>query len=389
MQFQYRKIPLSLYIHIPWCERKCPYCDFNSHQAKQEINEPRYVEALLTDLDADLLDFGEAIRDREIKTIFIGGGTPSLFSSKSYQILFRGLKERLDFAADIEVTLEANPGSSEAVKFAGFKEAGINRLSIGVQSYNQQHLNRLGRVHSSTEAIAAAKYAKEAGLNNFNLDLMFGLPDQTLEQSLSDLAQAIKLQPTHLSCYQLTIEPNTLFHHNPPITPKEEALWDMQEALQKTLLEHGYEQYEVSAYSQNSRQCRHNLNYWNFGDYLGIGAGAHGKITTIDGVYRTWKIKHPNSYLTKTSKLGGKSQVAPRTLTFEYMLNALRLNNGFSISEFEARTAQSEHSISALIQKHLKLGLIDKTNSQITPTLFGHNMLNNMLEDYLEHSQSE
>lgn len=377
-------IPLSLYIHVPWCERKCPYCDFNSHQAKTDINEPAYIDALLADLDADIAEFGDNIQSREIQTVFIGGGTPSLFKSQSYEQLFRGLKQRLNFAANIEITLEANPGSSEMAKFSGFRQAGINRLSIGVQSFNQTHLSKLGRVHSSAEAIAAAQYAKEAGFDNFNLDLMFGLPDQNINQALSDLQQAIELSPTHLSCYQLTIEPNTLFHHNPPITPQEEALWDMQEALQSSLSNSGYHQYEVSAYAKTNRRCQHNLNYWHFGDYLGIGAGAHGKLSTKEGVYRTWKIKHPNSYLSRNSKLGGKDLITGFTLAFEYMLNALRLNDGFTLSEFEYRTKLDRAAIFELLNKHQNSGLIQQNLDHIQPTPFGHNMLNNMLEDYLD-----
>lgn len=377
-------IPLSLYIHVPWCERKCPYCDFNSHQAKTDINEPAYIDALLADLDADIAEFGDNIQSREIQTIFIGGGTPSLFKSQSYEQLFRGLKQRLNFAANNEITLEANPGSSEMAKFSGFRQAGINRLSIGVQSFNQTHLSKLGRVHSSAEAIAAAQYAKEAGFDNFNLDLMFGLPDQNINQALSDLQQAIELSPTHLSCYQLTIEPNTLFHHNPPITPQEEALWDMQEALQSSLSNSGYHQYEVSAYAKTNRRCQHNLNYWHFGDYLGIGAGAHGKLSTKEGVYRTWKIKHPNSYLSRNSKLGGKDLITGFTLAFEYMLNALRLNDGFTLSEFEYRTKLDRAAIFELLNKHQNSGLLQQNLDHIQPTPFGHNMLNNMLEDYLD-----
>ncbi len=376
-------IPLSLYIHVPWCERKCPYCDFNSHQVKSNINESAYIDALLADIDQDIDQFGKALHGRLIQTVFIGGGTPSLFSAASYQRLFSELRTRLQFTEHAEITLEANPGSSEAEKFNGFREAGINRLSIGVQSFNQGHLSQLGRVHNPDEAIAAATYAREAGFHNFNLDLMFGLPDQRQDQALEDLKQAIALEPKHLSCYQLTIEPNTLFHHNPPITPKEEALWDMQEALQTQLTNHGYQQYEVSAYAQAEHQCQHNLNYWHFGDYLGIGAGAHGKITTEYGVFRTWKVKHPNTYLTKESKLGGKDPVQGHLLSFEYMLNALRLNHGFELSEFEHRTQQNIESIQYLLDKHAGLNLITLHQNRITPTAFGHNMLNSMLEDYL------
>lgn len=382
-----KQLPLSLYIHVPWCERKCPYCDFNSHQAKDTIDEPAYIASLLTDLEQDIALFGDGLTERKIQTVFVGGGTPSLFSSASYQSLFNGLRQRLNFSKNPEITLEANPGSSEAKKFAGFREAGINRLSIGVQSFNQHHLSKLGRVHTTQEAALAAKYAHQAGFTNFNLDLMFGLPEQDISQALDDIEQAISLKPTHLSCYQLTIEPNTLFHHNPPVTPEDDALWDMQEALQDRLQAANFQQYEVSAYAQDNRQCQHNLNYWHFGDYIGVGAGAHGKITLDSGVVRTWKIKHPASYIKQAKKLGGMNDVVGANLSFEYMLNALRLNHGFNLNEFEQRTRQSALSIDNLVNKHEKLGLITIDNTQIKPTAFGHNMLNSMLQDYLEMAE--
>lgn len=382
-------IPLSLYIHVPWCERKCPYCDFNSHQVRSDFDEPAYIKTLLQDLDADIAQFGSSITDRAIQSVFIGGGTPSLFSGDSYQILFKGLRERLDFAHDAEITLEANPGSSEAEKFAGFRGAGINRLSIGIQSFNQAHLKALGRIHNPAEAIAAAGYAKQAGFDNFNLDLMFGLPEQSIEQAAADLKQAIDLSPTHLSYYQLTIEPNTLFHHNPPVTPNDEALWDIQSALQAELSENDYQQYEVSAYSKPGKRCRHNLNYWQFGDYLGIGAGAHGKLTSNDMVTRTWKIKHPKTYIENIHKIGGQDEIDTQQRPFEFMMNALRLNDGFSIAQFEERTGSELSGIETLLQKHQQLGLINASSTHIIPTEFGHNMLNSMLEDYLESSNSK
>jgi oxygen-independent coproporphyrinogen-3 oxidase len=376
--------PLSLYIHVPWCEKKCPYCDFNSHLARSKVDESAYIEQLLLDLDGDIERFSESLAGRVIQTVFIGGGTPSLFSAKSYQQLFDGLRERLAFANNAEVTLEANPGSSEVEKFAGFREAGINRLSIGVQSFSQSHLSALGRVHNSDEALNAASYAKQAGFDNFNLDLMFGLPGQTLEQSLSDVEQAMALSPTHMSCYQLTIEPNTLFHHSPPVTPGDELLWDMQEQLQTELAKGGYSQYEVSAYARANKRCQHNLNYWQFGDYLGIGAGAHGKLTQSNGdVVRTWKIKHPTTYIDKLSKAGGTDVIAVQQIPFEFMMNALRINDGFSVNTFESRTGIALLSIEPLLKKHESKGLIELSADSIRPTQFGHNMLNNMLEDYL------
>lgn len=379
-----KDIPLSLYIHIPWCEKKCPYCDFNSHMARAEVDEQAYVVELLNDLDNDILKHGRVITDREIQTIFIGGGTPSLFSAQSYEQLFKGLRERLSFSSTIEVTLEANPGSSEAEKFRGFRQAGINRLSIGVQSFNQAHLKSLGRVHNSQEALNAAGFARQAGFDNFNLDLMFGLPQQSLSQSLADIQQALALSPSHLSCYQLTIEPNTLFHHKPPITPDDEALWDMQEQLQAELAKHEYQQYEVSAYSRDNKRCQHNLNYWLFGDYLGIGAGAHAKLTLDNGdVSRAWKIKHPNSYIARDTKIGGEDIVSKQQRPFEFMMNALRVNDGFEIETFTSRCNLSLAVIQPLLDKHLAQGLIELDSKRVRPTSFGHNMLNNMLEDYL------
>lgn len=379
-------IPLSLYIHIPWCEKKCPYCDFNSHLARTEVNQPAYIDALLQDFDHDLSTFSESLGDRKISTIFIGGGTPSLFSANSFVRLLGELKPHLH--ADAEITLEANPGSSEVEKFIGFREAGVNRLSIGVQSFNQQHLSALGRVHNASEAINAAGYAKLAGFDNVNLDLMFGLPSQTLEQSITDVQCAIDLNPSHLSCYQLTIEPNTLFHHNPPITPGDESLWEMQLAIQAELATAGYAQYEVSAYAQNNQSCQHNLNYWKFGDYLGIGAGAHGKVTNITGqVTRSWKIKHPTTYLNAAQKrskfTGGVESVKQHQVAFEFMMNALRLRAGFSLELFTQRTKLSTKIIDAQLKLHQQQGLIDIDNSYVRPTQRGREMLDTMLQDYL------
>jgi len=316
--------------------------------------------------------------------VFIGGGTPSLFSPQSFTGLFSGLQERLSLTPQTEITLEANPSSSEIAKFEGFRDAGINRLSIGIQSFNESHLRALGRIHNPQDAINAANYARQAGFDNFNLDLMFGLPQQSTEQALSDLAQALALSPPHLSCYQLTIEPNTLFHHNPPITPDDDSLWETQSALQSMLTDHSFSQYEVSAYCKKSKRCQHNLNYWQFGDYLGIGAGAHGKITSQNTIFRTWKIKHPASYMEKVDKRGGLSEVVGPQIPFEFMMNALRLNEGFSISHFEQRCGISIEEIAPLLDKHQSLKLIKRDQETIAPTKFGHNMLNSMLEDYLE-----
>ena len=387
-QMQTSTIPLALYIHIPWCEKKCPYCDFNSHLAKSEINEPAYINNLLEDIQQDLVRYQSTLEDRVLSSIFIGGGTPSLFSAQSYNTLLQGIKSMIGFAPEIEITSEANPGSSEVEKFAGFKEAGVNRLSIGIQSFNQQHLGALGRVHNANDALNAASFAKKAGFDNFNLDLMFGLPGQSLEQSLSDIEQAIKLSPTHLSCYQLTIEPNTLFHHKPPVTPDDESLWEMQTQLQGELANAGYQQYEISAYAKANRQCQHNLNYWQFGDYLGIGAGAHGKITDPTGViHRSWKKKHPASYMQASDNYnGGLETVSIERLPLDFMMNALRLTSGFDLSLFTERAGRPLEHIQDTINAHQNLGLVTIKNNHLIPTERGKQLLDSMLQDYLPPS---
>lgn len=357
--------------------------------AKTAVNEPEYVAALLADLDRDLASYSEALKNRALTSIFFGGGTPSLFCASSIDAILKGVAERIDFSPEIEITLEANPGSAEANKFIGFRQAGVNRLSIGVQSFNTAHLQALGRVHNNNEAIAAADYAKDAGFDNFNLDLMFGLPEQSIEESACDLDKAISLSPTHLSCYQLTIEPNTLFHHSPPITPDDETLWQMQISLQSVLAESGYQQYEVSAYAQQSRQCLHNLNYWQFGDYLGIGTGAHGKITLENHqLMRYWKIKHPTSYLKRAREnlvfTGGSEPVKQKDLAFEFMMNALRLSEGFSFELFEQRTMLNKSTIVPYLENHQSQKLINIDDQGVIITTRGKAMVNSMLQDYLE-----
>ena len=287
--------PLALYVHIPWCVQKCPYCDFNSHAQKQAIPEAEYVSALLDDLSADLA----FVAGRTLSSIFIGGGTPSLFSAQAIGQLLAGIQERIPFDDNIEITLEANPGTVEAGRFAGYQSAGVNRFSIGVQSFNPLHLQKLGRIHDPAQAVAAAHQASALKLRSFNLDLMHGLPNQTLEQALDDLRQAIALAPPHLSWYQLTIEPNTAFGARPPRLPEDDTLWEIQEQGHELLLAAGYRQYEISAYAKPGFECQHNLNYWRFGDYLGIGCGAHGKLTdpASGAVQRRVKIKHPKGYL--------------------------------------------------------------------------------------------
>ena len=329
--------PLSLYIHIPWCVRKCPYCDFNSHQAEQKIPEQAYIQALLQDLDEELA----LVQGRPLQSIFFGGGTPSLFSAEGIDAILTGVGERIDFTDTIEITLEANPGTVEQQRFEGYAKAGINRLSIGVQSFQQPQLTALGRIHDASEAITAAQAAIHAGISNFNIDLMHGLPGQEPEQALADLQQAVALSPTHLSWYQLTIEKNTAFYKHPPQLPEEDILFDIQHSGEAFLQQQGFNQYEVSAYSQADKQAAHNLNYWQFGDYIGIGTGAHGKLTDLDRglLIRRQKTRLPDDYLNERNRFCSLEKISSDDeVIFEFMLNALRLNQGFSHSLFSERT---------------------------------------------------
>ena len=317
-----RKLPpLSLYIHIPWCVQKCPYCDFNSHALKGDVPHQEYVQHLLADLDADL----HLTSGREVSTIFIGGGTPSLLSSEAMQMLLDGVRARLPLSATAEITMEANPGAVEADRFSGYQRAGINRISIGVQSFSAQKLERLGRIHGPEEAKRAAQLATDLDLRSFNLDLMHGLPDQSLEEALDDLRQAIALNPPHLSWYQLTIEPNTLFASRPPKLPDDDALWDIFEQGDRLLTAAGYVQYETSAYAKPGYRCEHNLNYWRFGDYLGIGCGAHGKLTQTDGrIIRTTKTRHPRGFMAG-KYLDRQQEVSDSDKPFEFFMNRFPL----------------------------------------------------------------
>ncbi|MGB2079743.1 MAG: radical SAM family heme chaperone HemW, partial [Vibrio sp.] len=334
--------PLSLYVHIPWCVQKCPYCDFNSHAQKGEIPEAIYIDALLEDLKTDIKAFGlnAAQNPRPLHSIFIGGGTPSLISPQQIERLLQGIAALIKFEPNIEITMEANPGTIEAKRFAQYQQAGVNRISIGVQSFEDEKLKALGRIHGQEEAVRAAKLAHTIGLNSFNLDLMHGLPNQSPAQALADLDQAIALNPPHLSWYQLTIEPNTLFHSKPPKLPDDDDLWDIFEAGHQKLTAAGYVQYEVSGYSKPNFQCRHNLNYWHFGDYLGIGCGAHGKITQPDlKIIRTTKVKHPKGYLNLLKPyLDTQTQVSADELPFEYFMNRFRLLESCPKEEFTQRT---------------------------------------------------
>jgi oxygen-independent coproporphyrinogen-3 oxidase len=373
-------LPLTLYVHIPWCARKCPYCDFNSHEARAPIDERAYIDALLADLDRDL----PLADGRALQSIFIGGGTPSLFAPESIDRLLCGVRARLTGVTDMEITLEANPGTVEQGRFAEFRSAGINRLSIGVQSFHDELLESLGRIHGRREAIRAAESAHDAGLANFNLDLMYGLPKQTLDQALADLQTACDLEPAHLSHYQLTLEPNTWFHRHPPQLPDDEQIWDMQEACQRVLAEQGYTQYEVSAYAQDGRQCRHNLNYWQFGDYLGIGAGAHAKLTDINAqqARRLWKHKQPKAYLQSMAEHtahGGDTPLLPEDASFEFMINALRLNAGFTESLFRERTGLALETIMKILQSGLEQNLLQQDGETWRASTHGQRFLNDLL----------
>jgi oxygen-independent coproporphyrinogen-3 oxidase len=374
--------PLSLYIHVPWCVQKCPYCDFNSHGQKGAIPETEYVSHLLDDLAAD----AQYAQGRKLHSIFFGGGTPSLLSEQAIKDILTGVERQIPFADDIEITLEANPGTLEYNKFAGFSEAGVNRISIGIQSFEQEKLTRLGRIHSPDEAKQAAKFAKQS-VSTFNLDLMHGLPNQTLEQALSDLKLAIALNPTHLSWYQLTIEPNTQFHSKPPKLPQDEVLWDIQQQGHELLKQAGYVQYEISAYAKPGNQCHHNLNYWQFGDYIGIGCGAHGKITLAEQaqIIRTEKVKHPKGYMDLTKDYTYKLwQVEDNDLPFEYFMNRLRLKTPFNLQEFTAFTGKPDGSVTQAIEQAVNQKLlIQLENGCYQTTNKGLAFYNNLVDLFL------
>ena len=373
--------PLAAYVHIPWCVRKCPYCDFNSHTSDSALPEDAYIDALIADLDEDL----QYTHGRELTSIFFGGGTPSLFSAASLGRLLEAMQQRLNFSRDIEITLEANPGTFEQAKFMGYRAAGINRLSIGIQSFNPTHLKALGRIHDDQEALTAVDMARRAGFDNLNLDLMHGLPGQSLEQARADIDQAITLAPEHLSWYQLTLEPNTVFYSRPPVLPVEDVLWDIQEAGQARLAETGYGQYEISAYARNGHQARHNLNYWRYGDFLGIGAGAHGKLTHPDGpVERYWKTRQPRDYLNPGKIFhAGSKQLTAQELPFDFLMNALRLVDGVPSHWYNERTGQPIEAIAPLLDRAVQRGLLEPWQQQLRPTEKGRLFLNDLLEMFL------
>ena len=382
-------IPLSLYIHIPWCVRKCPYCDFNSHNAPQSLPQEEYVAALLRDLDQDL----PLAQGRKLQTIFFGGGTPSLFAPDAIARILDGVGARLDFAPGIEVTLETNPGTVEHGPFADYRRAGVNRISFGVQSFDDGALKRIGRIHDGRQADRAIKQAQDAGIGNLNLDLMYALPQQTLAGALDDVEKAILLQTLHLSHYQLTLEPNTQFAANPPALPDEDSAWDMQEACQARLAQAGMAQYEVSAYARPGAECAHNLNYWRFGDYLGIGAGAHAKFTdaATGAIRRRWKLRAPRGYLEYAGTaraIGGDDLIVPEQLPFEFMLNALRLNAGFPLADFAARTGVAWAAIEPALDRARARGWIELTGEHVRASELGRRFLNDVISSFLPPSRS-
>lgn len=372
-------IPLSLYIHIPWCIQKCPYCDFNSHKLKSESDYQAYIDHLLTDLRKDI----PLTAGRPVHSVFIGGGTPSLIPSDLIHTLLNKIRQEIPFEADAEITIEANPNSADAERFKGYQQAGINRISIGVQSFQADKLARLGRVHNVQEAIEAAQLAKSLNLRSFNLDLMHGLPEQSLEDALSDLNQAILLAPPHLSWYQLTIEPNTLFGSRPPVLPDDDILWDIYQQGHQLLSQAGYQQYETSAYSKPGLQCQHNLNYWRFGDYLGIGCGAHGKLTQTDNtIIRTIKTRHPQGYLAGRY-LEKQYTVESSELPFEFFMNRFRLFEATPKNDFCQRTFLPLSSVQAQIDEALQKGYLTEDKNNWYLTGHGKLFLNSLLEIFL------
>jgi putative oxygen-independent coproporphyrinogen III oxidase len=385
--------PLSLYIHIPWCVRKCPYCDFNSHEARAAVPEERYIAALIADLDRAVPE----VWGRRVYSVFFGGGTPSLFSARSVDAILSAVRARLALAADAEITLEANPGTAEAGKFRDFRAAGVSRLSVGVQSFDPRHLKSLGRIHDEREARRAIELAM-SNFDNVNLDVMYGLPAQTVEEARTDIEAALSFHPPHLSCYHLTIEPNTYFHRFPPKLPDDDAAAAMQDAIEARLAEAGYDHYETSAFAKriqsldtrhstlDTSRCAHNLNYWTFGDYLGIGAGAHSKLSFPGRVVRQVRVKHPERYM--ESAEGGdpvqeQHEVRPQEIPFEFMMNALRLNAGFAVALFEERAGLPLTEILRELESAERRGLIERDHARIAPTPLGRRFLNDLLQLFL------
>jgi oxygen-independent coproporphyrinogen-3 oxidase len=377
--------PLSLYVHLPWCVRKCPYCDFNSHEARGALPFDGYVDALIADLDQDL----PLVWGRTVTSVFFGGGTPSLFPPEAIDRFLQAASARLRFAPGLEITLETNPGTAEHGRFEHYLAAGVNRLSFGVQSFDDGCLQRLGRIHDSAQAERAIKLAQDAGYANFNIDLMYALPQQTIAMAAYDIERALALGPTHLSHYQLTLEPNTAFAAKPPAgIPDEDAAWDIQEHCQRLIAAEGFDHYEVSAYAKPDAQSMHNRNYWLFGDYLGIGAGAHGKLTlpAQDGILRRWKLKHPAAYMANAAsdaRIGGDEWLDGSRRPFDFMLNALRLIDGFALSMFEARTGLPRATIADELRKARDAGWIAIDGDHVRPTELGQRFGNDVIGLFL------
>jgi putative oxygen-independent coproporphyrinogen III oxidase len=389
--------PLSLYIHIPWCARKCPYCDFNSHEARAAIPEERYVAALVADLEQSL----PQVWGRRVHSMFLGGGTPSLFSARGIDAILTAVRTRLALAPDAEITLEANPGTVEAGKFRDFRAAGVNRISLGIQSFDPRHLKALGRIHDGDEARRAIEIAMR-NFDNVNLDLMYGLPAQTPREALADIEAALAYGPPHLSCYHLTIEPNTYFHRFPPKLPDDDATYAMQESIEVRLAEARYDHYETSAFAKleesliphpsslipaRSARSAHNMNYWTFGDYLGIGAGAHGKLSFPERILRQARVKHPEAYM-QTAEAGNavaeEREVGAREVGFEFMMNALRLNDGFAASLYEERTGLPLVTVLKGLDEAEARGLVKRDHARIAPTALGRRFLNDLLQIFLQ-----
>ncbi|MGO9947469.1 MAG: radical SAM family heme chaperone HemW [Steroidobacteraceae bacterium] len=374
------KASLALYVHMPWCVRKCPYCDFNSHQLKSAHPDASYIDALIRDFDIE----APRLEDRMIDTVFFGGGTPSLFPPEDFARLLGALRQRIAFAPDVEITMEANPGTIERGRFSGYAAAGINRVSLGAQTFDPRALARLGRIHSAEDTHRAVAELRAAKLDNFNLDLMYALPEQSLQEALNDVSIACSLAPSHISYYQLTLEPGTVFHSRPPPLPDEDAAWQIQCAGQKLLAAAGYLQYEVSAYAREGARCRHNLNYWLFGDYLGIGAGAHGKLSLSKPaqILRTVKPKQPREYQAQGG-VGESTYIAVKDLPFEFMLNALRLNEGFTNDCYQERTGLTLQSVGESLSRAKQRGLVVERPDGWQPSELGRRFLNDLQASFL------
>jgi oxygen-independent coproporphyrinogen-3 oxidase len=373
--------PLSLYVHVPWCLRKCPYCDFNSHELRGELPEREYVDSLLADLEQSL----PLVWGRPVYTVFIGGGTPSLLSPEAVDALLSGVRARMPLIVDAEVTLEANPGTFEAERFRAFRAAGVNRLSIGVQSFNPRHLTALGRVHDDAQARAAVECARDV-FDNYNLDLMYGLPGQSLQEARADLEAALGYEPPHLSAYHLTLEPNTYFHRYPPNLPDDDAAAAMQEQIEAALAERGYEHYETSAFARAGCRSRHNLNYWMFGDYLGIGAGAHSKLSFPGRIVRAMRYRQPREYQERVGAgdaVQEQHEIERRDLGFEFMMNALRLNGGVPVALYQERTGRPITDIARELEHAEERGLLERDHARLAPTALGRRFLNDLLQIFL------